>query len=52
MKKEHHLLAIKKEDRELHQLEKQLKLKKSLSTLPKAFVSDGLDCILIIFVAY
>ena len=37
--------AVAREEVQLRQLEKQLKLKKR-TTLPKAFMDDGLDCIL------
>lgn len=49
--KKHKLLneANLKEDREIKKLEKRLKLnKRKNKTIPKSFVTDGLDCILFI----
>ncbi|XP_046363929.2 nucleolar MIF4G domain-containing protein 1-like [Haliotis rufescens] len=36
-------LAIAKEEREMRDLEKKLKMKKSRTSLPQSFVNDGLD---------
>ena len=47
-------LAIQKDEKELKQLEKNLKFRKKKGTtkLPSSFANDGLDCIFVIMLLF